>query len=143
MKISNLVIRSYDEKDLPLIYKSWLVSFRDSNHLESVIDKQIYFGNHKRIIAKILDKSTCLIAANPEDDNHILGYIVFDKHNGLKILHYIYVKAPYRRLGIANFLRKFAFTNESHPIVTSHYTRMSSILKDKWQLVFNPYILID
>lgn len=142
MKLENVYVREHNEKDIPFIYKSWLVNFRDSNNLEALIDKQIYFDSHKKIIDKILEQSTCLIAANPDDEDQIFGYVIFDNYKKLQILHYVYVKAPYRRLGIASLLKKLAF-KLPHAIVTSHHTRMSMVLRDKWNLVFNPYILLD
>lgn len=138
------MIREYDpDRDAPFIYKSWLVNFRSSNDLEQVIDKHIYFENHKKIIEKILGESTCLLAVNPEDDHQIFGYIVYQKIKSLKILHYTYVKSPYRKLGIATMLKKIAFGEAGAAIMTSHHTRMATILRYKWNLIFNPYILLN
>lgn len=143
MKLKNISLREYEETDIPFIFKSWLVNFRASNYLEDIIDHDIYFEFHKRLVEKILSDSICLLAANPEDESQVFGYIAYRKIKGLNILHYIYVKAPYRRLGIAEFLLDFVFEKKRQTIVTTHYTRMARVLRRKWNIVFNPYLLFD
>lgn len=144
MKV-DLVLRNADESDLPFIYKTWLVNIRASNNLETIIEAKVYFDNHKLLIDRILSKSECVLATSPEDTKQIFGFIVFHRMKKLDVLHFVHVKAPYRKLGIAGHLKDFAFNCEldDPPLVSTHFTRMAPILTESWNLIFNPYILFD
>jgi hypothetical protein len=142
----DLIFRDLDESDLAFVYNSWLINFRDSNNLENLIDKKIYFDNQTALIKKILSKSEVVLASSPEDESQIFGFIVFERFKSLNVLHYVYVKSMYRRLGIGRRLKDYAFEDSEEielPILSTHMTRMSRILTHSWNLIFNPYYLLD
>ena len=55
---------------------------------------------HQTILKKILDRSLVLVASDPEEDDHVFGYCVFEKD----CLHWIYVKKDLRRMGLGTYL---------------------------------------
>lgn len=136
------MLRDVTADDLPFIYNSWLKSFKSSPWAKS-IPTSIYYANHKEVIAKILPKAIIMVACNPEDQSQIFGYAVFTPGR-IIALHYVYVKQPYRRLGIAQVL--FEFARASHmrtfPMIATHVTDVwSQVLRDKWSMIYNPYLL--
>lgn len=144
---------------LSFIYSSWLKSFRIYSRWAKAVPAQIYFGNHKRVVQKLLEDSGVLIACNPECPDQIFGYAVYQPTaGGVAVLHYLYVKQPYRKMGIATALFREALHRSEHrselPVAVTHipdrefredggarWTSMWDRLRDKWSLVFNPYIL--
>ena len=96
---------------------------------------------HDIILKKILNNCTLLVACDPDDPDVIWGYVAFDAEN--PVLHFVYVKGAFRRLGIGTrLLREFMdglFGDPLEPVVVSH--RTESLFKAwpsvKWR--WNPY----
>ena len=74
------------------------------------------------------------IAVNRMDKDQILGYMVWTD-TSIPVLHYIYVKKPFRKMGIANLLAKELKEKES-----VYHTYESTVAKGYDNLIFNPYI---
>jgi len=55
---------------------------------------------HQTILKKLLDHSMVLVASDPEEDDHVFGYCVFEKD----CLHWVYVKKDLRRMGLGTYL---------------------------------------
>ena len=100
---------------------------------------------HDIILKKILTNCSLLVACDPEDTDVIWGYVAFDQVD--PVLHFVYVKGAFRRMGIGTRLMEEAFDRcngswsqiENHPVVVSH--RTESLFKAwpqvKWR--WNPY----
>jgi len=100
---------------------------------------------HDIILKKILNNCTLLVACDPDDPDVIWGYVAFDREN--PVLHFVYVKGAFRRMGIGTRLMEEAFERcngcwaqiADHPVVVSH--RTESLFKAwpsvKWR--WNPY----
>jgi GNAT superfamily N-acetyltransferase len=143
-----VVYRDANDTDTGFLFNSWLRSYRSNSEWVRAIPAQIYFHNHKRVVAQLLKDAGVLIAANPDDPDQIFGYAVWQPTIGrVAVLHWVYVKEPYRRLGIGTKLvatvRRLADHNDALPLVGTHHTRGWAALAVKWRLVFNPYVLGD
>lgn len=58
----------------------------------------------KVIINHAMKRCLVRVAADAVDEKHIIGYIVFDPYAEIRIIQWIYVKAPFRRFGVAKAL---------------------------------------
>ena len=92
-------IREMLPNDEAFIFHSWLTGFRGSDFTEGV-RKSTYFPRHHKVIEDILERSEVRVACNLNDEDHVYGYMVWEG----EILHWIYVKAPFRGLGIGQML---------------------------------------
>ena len=100
---------------------------------------------HDIILKKILTNCTLLVACDPEDTDVIWGYVAFDQVD--PVLHFVYVKGAFRRMGIGTRLMEEAFDRcngswsqiENHPVVVSHRTEglFKAWPNVKWR--WNPY----
>jgi len=107
---------------------------------------------HDIILKKILTKCTLLVACDPDDPDVIWGYVAFNAEN--PVLHFVYVKGAFRRMGIGTRLLDEAFRLfpeergpnwsarilwKEEPVIVSH--RTESLFKAwpnvKWR--WNPY----
>lgn len=141
-----VILRGADADDVSFIYSSWLRCFHDTSTWAQQMPRRIFFDNHKKVIEKVLAESNVVVAANPEDPGQIFGYVVFQPSVGkVAVLHWVYVKEPFRRLGIAADLfavaKRIAEHDELLPVVGTHYNLRWDVLATKWNLVFNPYLL--
>lgn len=141
-----VVYRAPTPADTSFIFNSWLKSFRSNSEWARAMPPAIYFDNHKRVVDRLLKECGVLVAANPEDPEQIFGYAVYQATAGnVTILHWLYVKHTYRRLGIGGEIfrtvRELTRHKPELPVVGTHYTSLWNVLADKWRLVFNPYVM--
>lgn len=134
-------------QDLPLIWNSWLKSYRANNEMAKAVGADTYYRQHRVLIGELCNRSAILIACDPEYPDQIYGYAVYEVYNGpVLVMHYVYVKKTYRRFGIATELVHKARLSVHHPegmpVGATHATYLwLDHLKDRWHMWFNPYLL--
>lgn len=135
---NKISFRPPDVSDKSFIFNSWLKSFRNSP-LAKPLCNEVYFSNHKLIVENILKRSKIVIACSDEDPMQIFGYTIYEElPGGIIIMHYIYTKYTYRKLGIAQQLYDIVVKNDD-PILYSHHTQVVDKVKDKLNLLYDPY----
>lgn len=139
-----ILIRPYELDDQEFIFNSWLKSFRESPQCEHLNDK-IYYSEHHRVIEGILDYATTLVAVNPDDPSHIMGYLVYVPWPF--VLHYCFTKSLFRKLGVQRKLlahamqQTLADSPHDELIIYSHWTfHVKKLLKNYPLQVYNPYL---
>ena len=92
---------------------------------------------HDIILKKILTNCTLLVACDPEDPDVIWGYVAFDPKD--PVLHFVYVKGAFRRMGIGTRLLNEARLMLDEPVIVSHRTEglFKAWPNVKWR--WNPY----
>lgn len=138
--------REFSPTDESFIYSSWLKSFRAGSTWAADIPGQIFFANHKKVIERLLGEAGIVIAANPEATDQIFGYGIYSPTSGgVTVMHYLYVKHPYRRLGIGSDIVRVVRQVSGHdaelPMVASHIAGDWTKVRERWNLVYNPYVL--
>lgn len=135
-EILEIKIRKAIPNDLDFITASWLNSAYDTQKRD--LKKDVFFPNHNRMIKERLPFMKCLVACNPEDEDQIYGYIVYNRPG---ILHFGYTKSYYRRFGV--FARLLAEATIQPPITVTHKAPSYKILEGKYSFMFNPYLFIE
>ena len=135
------IIRAPVPGDVPFVMSSWLASFWDTGLARSGLSKGAFQDVHRRLVNAIVQRAPCAVASWESDPSVILGWVCFELHPN--ILHYVYVKEPFRQSGIASSLIESVFPGHLDVMVT-HKT-------PKWELVasrfegkrfeFNPYVV--
>ena len=138
-----LDVRAATHDDDSFIFNSWLKSYRNSEFAKDMVN-DVYFSNHKAIIQKLLesDSTVCTLLVNPDDYMHYYGYVCYTLLPSSKILHYVYVKYNYRKFGLAKRLLNAVLVDDKPNIIT-HIPRNFNKLHEKYNLIYNPYILTD
>jgi GNAT superfamily N-acetyltransferase len=100
-----LAIRDYaDPGDTGFVVTSWLESFHDG----SKVARRVRFGDYRdpqrRIIHRLLRRSLTLVACDPEQREHLLGFVVGERAGTRLVLHYVYVRQTRRQHGCARML---------------------------------------
>ena len=124
----NFKIRPMTTADEGFVYNSWLRSFRKSMEMDA---KTYYFFQHRKI-EKLLRDSRVLMAVHEDDPDQIFGWVCFAPFDEDYVVHYLYVKATFRKLGIGGRLM------EALPEITwyTHKTYGS----DFFDVDYNPYV---
>ena len=132
-------IREKIASDDNFILNSWLKSYKD---VERIIPHDIYFRSHAKIIQSALGKAKIFMAVAEDDPNQIIGYVCYETQPLLPtipVLHYVYVKYPYRHLGIAKALVNPIYKDAEY-VFCSHLCRcFLDIRKNYKKLIYNPY----
>lgn len=129
-------LRAARDDDGNLILSDWLKSFRDSEFAKHMANP-VYFSGHQELVKKVLLRSAVICAVDPNDPNHVFGWICIETRGLTQIVHYIYVKKSFRGFGIA---RKLMTLVETNPFFYTHKTESSpSIFKGG---LYNVYLFV-
>lgn len=134
-------IRKATETDVNFIFSSWLKSIRNSGYSYGV-PNAVFFSEHHKVIERLLKTCTVNIACSESDVSDIYGYICSEVVDGLTVIHFVYVKHTYRRLGIGNMLLNSIEHNSKAASLYTHMTKQGKLLEAKFNLVYSPYIAL-
>ncbi len=135
---SQWIIRPALPSDIAFIYATWLRSYRKDSLIGANCGTDIYFQSYARIMDGLLasPKVEVLIAALKEDEDIIIGYLVAEPG----VLHYVFVKDAFRKLGVARSLYEASFPDTNFTTHT-HWTRTASPIIQTLKLDYNPFLL--
>lgn len=132
-----VAIRLAVDADLPFIRNSWLRNYHEHGEGARHVPNDVYFANagHWGVVDRCLRAGATLVATPEGDDHSILGWACASPN----VLHYVYVKAPFRRLGITPRLLALA----PGPLTTcTHWTPVIREWAKRGHVyTFNPYLL--
>ena len=132
-------LRKANKEDIGFLFNAWLKSYKYSLFAKNITNT-IYYTEHHKVIEKLLKTHETIIACNDEDPSQIYGFINAGNIDGIFCLNYIYVKQPFRRLGIARTLLNAFNHDPSSASVYTHHTRVAERMAAKYNLVYHPYI---
>lgn len=137
----DVAIRPMFKEDEPFILSSWLKSYRHGSFFAKRIRDHIFYKYHHAMATAILHRpsASVYVAADPQDLGVIFGYLVVEKFGEKSVFHFAYVKAPFRRFGIAT---KLLAASEIDPnqAYASHQTVDSEFILTKFpDLTYCPY----
>jgi len=153
--VSEILLRVGTNADVPFITNSWLKSYRSADFVRAMPDQQYYHFQHK-LLEELLPESVVKVACNAERNDQILGWICAQPTTEALIVHFVYVKQPFRGLGVARrlvteLLNDYGLTE----IVFTHRTKLfwparrvgkeepeeSFVQKaNRWRLIYNPFM---
>jgi GNAT superfamily N-acetyltransferase len=107
------------------------------------VSSSIYFSEHHKVLEQIAKQGTILLAVNPEDVSQIYGYIAASRIDGILVIHYVYVKHPYRRFGIAKTLLNQFEHDPGAAACYTHHTKVIERVAPRYNMIYHPYILIN
>ena len=143
-KILPIQVRTLDRStpgELPLIYSSWLETFRDGNHPRPV-QKHLYYDRQHLVIERILARpTTTVLMVCPEDDpSTIVGWLCWEITLDGWVVHYMFVKAAFREMGVGSSLLRVAGIDPDRAIF-SHWTDdwKRSMLSGHPGMLYDPY----
>ena len=131
------VVRRIQLDDMGFIFSTWLKHYKQHSAITKNISNSVYYAKQHRIIERILARSLTVVAHPPEQPAVILGYAVLEMARP-NIIHWVYVKGPWRRFGIAKaLLGGLDYTHCSF----SHWTHDIDPFRNRWpQAVYDPFL---
>ena len=124
-----LGIRIAEPSDMNFVCASWFESYWKLHMRATGLAYESYKAGQDKLIQDLIERSTVEVVFAQEVPDEIVGYVVAEPH----AVHYVYVKAPYRKRGVARFL---LFEG---PRTFSHDTPPGRKVAAKLGYVVNPY----
>lgn len=94
-------IRPAQPGDIPMVMDSWQRSCSRSPYAGNVPNSAWVETSRKMVTHLLARGARIVVAHSPDDTDHILGWACGEQDDRKTVLHYTYVKAQYRRDGIA------------------------------------------
>jgi hypothetical protein len=134
--MTNLLIRPGKIEDLPFIYSTWLRAYKYSSDFARSISSEVYYKFHHLLIERIITRSAqVLVACESENLDVVFGYLIAEG----PVIHFAYVKKPFRDLGIGTSLLKMY---GKMPQYVSHLTKDGKKFLEAHPTVrYNPYVV--
>lgn len=138
----NVRVREGYPEDAPLIFSSWLKSFKDKG-LSKLVVREVYFSEQHKLIERLLKTAKTLIACDPKDAASIYGWLCYEEVEGVFVLHYAYTKNSFRSLGIFEALLKETGHDTKNASLYTHWTPNAASMEQKFNMLYHPYILLN
>ena len=135
---AEFILRPATVDDVPLIRDSWKRSYKGGGRAPKC-EPLVYWEGQAELIDALLKRSHVVVAVSPEDSTQVFGWAAFEKRGRVGILHYCFVKAAFRRYGVARALLQevSALPGLMHSHRTEDGDRLTRALRSTW----NPYLL--
>ena len=134
-----LLVREAELADIPFIRDSWKHSFHEGGHAPRC-EPILFWEGQSDVITRLLGRSRVLVASNPEDRAQIFGWVCFEQVGPLGVVHYVVVKRPFRRMGVAKSLLEHAVGGLERRM-HSHRTKLGERVAARVGSTWNPYLL--
>lgn len=132
-----LSIRPATEDDLRFVRASWFESFRHGGYAPQVAFPT-YRAGQSFVIERCLKKGLCFVAFATEVPDEVVSWVSVEEN----MLHYVYTKQVYRRLGTALALVEHAFKKaKTTPAEHTHDTKVGRSFAARIGTKLNPYLL--
>jgi len=125
-------------EDFPFIANSFLKSYKGAPEARC-LDSKTYYADYTERLKKLVLTAETTVACADDDEDQILGYIIGEKFGNHAIVDYLYVKYPFRCLGVGK-----ALVRSLHPefgqteTVVTHQPKNWNTLSKKYKLVYLP-----
>lgn len=134
-------IRKIDQTDVPLIFNSWLKSYKGAYFAKGIHPKSFYAEHHK-VVSNLLQTCETFVAVDDSDATNVYGWICGEYIDGFLVVHFIYVKHTYRNLGVATALLRQFQVHDSGVSFYTHHNMISERLAVAYRFMYNPYMAL-
>lgn len=130
------VTREFRPSDFNFVANSYLRSYRSGPEAK-YMPSDFYYPEYKEKLTHMIKTGKVTILCSSQDEDQIVGYSITDKILDWNILHYVYIKFTFRRMGLAKQLLADLSLGQNVTICT-HIPKMWSNCITKYKLAFDP-----
>lgn len=130
-----VIVRDYRPEDKNFVMATFLRGVYYGDTWFSAIPKDIFMANYKLFVEALISRPSTVVkvACLEEDPDVLVGYSVLS--SDFSAVHYVFVKAAWRKQGIAWQLLP------QYPQLVTHLTATGKVLLHKFKapVIFNPF----
>lgn len=131
-------IRLARPEDFNFVANSYLKSYRTAPETKAMVN-DIYFPEYKTRLEHMARSGSILVACSQDDEDQIFGYCIVGNIGNYSLLHYVYIKFPFRRVGLAKALLAVAIPDlGAYPTVVTHQPKSWQQVSAKYKLIYDP-----
>jgi GNAT superfamily N-acetyltransferase len=121
-----VVVRYIDPRiDTPFVVRSWVESSHNGP-VGRLHRKGTWHPQQASLATHLIATQPCLVAHQDGDRDQLYGWVCFAEPEGSElVVHYVYVKRPFRRFGIARHLLRAAGWQPGTSIVATQTSYLS------------------
>lgn len=101
-------LRPSCDGDLGFLISSWSESWHRGSPDMRLVRFAAYKNPMRRRVLMLVERSTVVVACDPEDNSHILGWACVEKRAGAAVVHYVYTVQTRREHGLAATMLRHA-----------------------------------
>jgi len=117
--------RPVEPSEIGFVLDSWIKSYRQSDWA-GVVPNHLFFSVMRETIGGLIARGAKLVGASVA--GRLLGYVCYEhKGEDTAVLHYVYVKDPFRRKGLGKRLVSMAVGDRENCLYTAR-TRHSKFV---------------
>lgn len=105
-EVFEVLLRPMVAGDINLVSNSWLKNNRKAWSSRGIRD-DIYYGNHHKVLEKLIRRSAVMVACSPADPSIVYGWLCGEFVANHLVLHYVYVKDAYKFKFSRNVPKRF------------------------------------
>ena len=135
-------LRKLLPSDIEFITSTWLKSYRSGSLTAKKMKKDVYFPEHHKLIHDALVNFKVLVACNPEEQDQVFAWIVYD-NKGYDLVHYIYCKKIYREFYVVSKLLEEIKKSDICIYTHDNQKKALETFYNIENLVFNPYMFLN
>ncbi len=135
-------IRPAAAGDRNFIVRGWVSEMRRAAYARYV-PADVYWPSQHELIARLLDDANVIVACDPDDAHHLYGCTVWSEPPLGPVMHWLYVKGDFRRMGLAGSLLTAA-VGDRRPVLCTQASRLfeEKSLIERHGLIYSPYLLL-
>jgi ribosomal protein S18 acetylase RimI-like enzyme len=133
-------LRPFTESDRHFIARGWVSEMRRSGFARHV-PQNVYWPCQHELVRQLLERAHTIVACDPEDPQHVYGCIVVQAE--APVIHWLYVKGSYRRVGLATALVTATF-GDRRPLFCTQAPELfrDRELIERHEVIYCPYLLL-
>lgn len=136
--IDSLAIRDAVPSDEDFIYHSWLNHYQANSYFAKRIPKKTFMKFHSLVANNAMNRAGIVKKIAGDNEFTIYGYVIAESVNDSPIIHYIYVRPEYQRLGIGLALINSLYIEKEFEV--SHWVPILNEISRKMNaFTYNPY----
>lgn len=133
--MSSLAFRRAQEQDMRFVVRSWVDSYRTA-YAAGLIQMRTWREVMEPQVQAVLDRPGCRVwvaYAPDEDDDRadLYGWCAAEPEHDQPLLHYVFIKHAYRKMGIARGLLRKAGIDPERPFTYTCKTAAAARLRHK------------
>lgn len=123
-------LRMMDDGDTPFVFSSWLHSNKRSEGGRS----RTYFNYWHGLIERLLARhdTNVMVTTDPDSPGYISGWICYSMVGDIVVVHYVYIKHGFRKLGWARMLADAVGLNASSRVIYTTTNKKARKLAGKF-----------
>lgn len=140
MQKTELKTRPPKATDLNFIFASFSNSMKRESELGRSCRSSIFFPDFQKVIDRILATSQVLIACSPEEENAIMGYLIYERP---ETVHFAFVRPSCRMKNVARDMIEEVMPGSKNIIFSLITNDAKKISKKYPEFTHNPLILFN